>query len=84
MGATDDKVWENRLRRMAKRLGLSLRKSRARETHLNDRGGYMIVSGKMVAAGDRFELDLSDVEDILRDTEDAIVQETKELRGGKR
>lgn len=41
--ATDEKVRENRLRRMADRQGLRLVKSRRRDPRAIDYGGWMIV-----------------------------------------
>lgn len=62
-----EKVRENRLRRWADRLGLSLRKSRARHWHFDDRGGYRIIDAfhNVIEAGEKFDLDLDDVEAFL-------------------
>ena len=59
-----DKVHENRLRRWAKRLGLELKKSRARTLKIDDRGGWQILDAKRnrVKAGQIFQLDLETVE----------------------
>jgi hypothetical protein len=72
-----DKVWENRLRRQAARLGLALRKSRARRLHLSDYGKYRIVNPyrNWIVAGERFDLELADVEAILDEIENKMVQE---------
>jgi hypothetical protein len=43
---TDDKVRENRLRRMAARQGLSLRRSRRRDPRAIDYGVYWLVDPK--------------------------------------
>ena len=63
------KVRENRLRRMAKRRGLVLTKSRRRDPRAYDFGGYMLVdfNGRVVAgtAPHDFALDLDDVESFL-------------------
>ena len=69
-----DKVRENRLRRMAKRLGFALQKSRARTVHANDRGGFRIVDTEenYVVAGDKFEITLDDVEHLLKQREAAL------------
>lgn len=40
---TEEKVRENRLRRMAERQGLALRKSRRRDERALDYGRYMLV-----------------------------------------
>ena len=68
---TQDKVRENRVRRTAQRLGLVLKKSRARSVHLNDLGGYMLVDAYLnaVVVGGRYDLDLEDVEAYLADTQ---------------
>jgi hypothetical protein len=71
---TADKVYENYLRRKAKRLGLMLRKSRARMVKVDDRGGYMVVNpqGNWAIAGQRFDLNLDDVAEVLNDKECSI------------
>jgi hypothetical protein len=78
----DDKVYENRLRRKAARLGLALRKSRARRLHLNDRGGYRIVDPyhNFIVAGERFDLSLEEVEAFLDDYEQELYEETRPVR----
>jgi hypothetical protein len=40
-----DKVWENRLRRMAERQGLRLVKSRRRDPYASDYGKYWLMAG---------------------------------------
>jgi len=57
----EEKVHENYLRRQAKRLGLAVCKSRARRLHINNLGGYRIISTyrNTIVAGKRLELDLS-------------------------
>ena len=61
------KVHENRLRRWASRLGVTLQKSRAKRWSIDDRGGYRIIDAESEAAlaGERFDLDLDDVEEWL-------------------
>ncbi len=61
-----EKVRENRLRRWAKRLGLQFHKSRARHWSIDDHGRYRLVDvdGDLVA-GEKFDLDLEDVEQWL-------------------
>ena len=61
---TSEKVRENRLRRVARRLGLALRKSRARHIHLDNLGEYMLVDLDLnaVVGGGRYDWDLDDVE----------------------
>jgi hypothetical protein len=71
---TDEKVRENRLRRMLQRRGLSLLKSKRRDPKAIDYGGYMIVdaSTNALVAGDSngltpFSLTIDDVEGWLKD-----------------
>ncbi len=64
---SSDKVRENRLRRMAERQGLALRKSPRRDPRAVDYGGYMLVDigTNTVIAGSgafAFTLSLDDVE----------------------
>jgi hypothetical protein len=68
--ATSDKSREIRLRRMAKRQGLELKKSRRRDPKAVDYGGYMIIdqrTGKPVLGYDHFEFQasLEEVEEYL-------------------
>jgi hypothetical protein len=66
MTNTENKVYENKLRRWAKRLGLELRKSRARLFNINDQGGYQLVNRQnVIMAGERMELTLEDIKEIL-------------------
>ena len=70
---TDEKVLENRLRRIAERRGWRLEKSRRRDPNAVDFGGYMLVDdmkNAVIAGGDPFaySLDLSQVEDWLATT----------------
>ena len=70
----NDKVRENRLRRQAYRLGLMLRKSRARRIHLDDLGGYMLIDTQYnaIVGGDKFNLDLDGVEEMLDEREGSL------------
>jgi hypothetical protein len=63
----NEKAREARLRRLARRGGYSLRKSRAGFSGDNF-GDFMIVDDDMnaVVAGDRFDLTLDDVEEWLK------------------
>lgn len=72
---TEDKVRENRLRRMAKRLDLVILKSRARAFRVNDRGGYRVaaVRRNTPLAGANFELSMDDVEAFLNDYEAKLI-----------
>ncbi len=68
--AIDEKVRENRLRRMAERQGFKLEKSRRRDLRAVDFGTYRIVSthtGGVAAQGsqDGYGLSLDDVERFL-------------------
>ncbi len=63
------KVRENRLRRWAKRLGLQFHKSRARQWSIDDHGRYRLVDGDVIVAGEKFDLDLDDVEEWLAEYE---------------
>lgn len=78
----DDKVYENRLRRKAARLGLALRKSRARRLYLNNQGGYRIVDPyhNFIVAGERFDLSLEEVEAFLDDYEQELYEDTRPVR----
>jgi hypothetical protein len=71
-----DKAKENRLRRQAQRLGLIIKKSMARNIGINNLMGWMIIDGQTnsVVAGSRFELNLEDVENYLKNCEDALKQ----------
>ena len=69
---TQEKVWENRLRRMAHRQGYQLRKSRRRDPRAVSYGGYMVVDSdhNFVVAGSSpfaYSMDLKDVESWLTD-----------------
>ncbi|OGO04593.1 MAG: hypothetical protein A2Y60_01800 [Chloroflexi bacterium RBG_13_54_9] len=77
-----DKVYENYLRRKAKRLGLAIKKSRIRSINLDDFGGYMIIDSdrNYLIAGEKFNLDIDDVAEVLNNTERSISEERK--KGG--
>lgn len=74
---TEEKVRENKLRRMANRQGLALQKSRARDSRSLTFGTYHLVdmsTGSIVwqgnnTAGRGYGLDLHDVEEYLTDGE---------------
>ncbi|HEX4392928.1 MAG TPA: hypothetical protein VH084_15520 [Mycobacterium sp.] len=64
----DDKIRENRLRRMAERQGLRLTKSRRRDRHATGYGTYMLVDETTGNTGtDGYGLDLDAIERQLRD-----------------
>jgi hypothetical protein len=69
MDMGNEKVREARLRRLANKQGLGLAKSRKRvgDLDVNDWGGYMVFdrSNNSVECGQRFDLDLDDVEKYL-------------------
>lgn len=56
------------LRRLAKRKGYALRKSRTCAIHANDLGDYMLVNLEynVVALGGNFEASLDDVAEFLK------------------
>jgi hypothetical protein len=66
---SEEKVRENRLRRMADRQGLQLVKSRRRDPRATDYGRYALIdpftNTIVVGATERFEFTLDDVEDYL-------------------
>ena len=59
---------EDGLRRFLKLAGYALVKSRAREPHLDDHGGYRIIEPfrNFICVGERFDLDLEDVRGWVR------------------
>jgi hypothetical protein len=69
----DEKVRENRIRRMAARQGMSLMKSRRRDPRAYDYGGYILLDARTSspAVGDpsfnRGWLDLDEVEQALNE-----------------
>ena len=58
-----EKALEQKLRRTLKSAGYVLHKSRVRNIHLDNLGGYMIadIMTNAVVAGNRFQLSLEDV-----------------------
>ena len=73
-----DKVRTNRLRRWAKRLGMSLHRSRKRYIHAYDRGEYTVRNDKgLVVTGWKFDLSLDEVEEVLREIEQKLVAERR-------
>lgn len=76
---TEEKILENLLRRQAKRLGLALRKSRAKRIHLDNFGEYGIIDPyeNFVVAGSRFDLSLEDVKDFLDEYEKNMEEDQK-------
>lgn len=68
---TDEKIRENRLRRMAERQGLRLEKSRRRDPRALEYGTYMLVAentNTIVAAGNNdrgYGLSLDEIEETL-------------------
>jgi hypothetical protein len=74
MLTTHEKVRENYYRRRAKRLGLVLRKSKAKRWSLTNQQGYMIVDEhrNLVIYGDRYDLNLDEVQEFLDRHEKAI------------
>lgn len=68
MDTKNDSAREARLRRLAKKQGLWLRKSRVRTTNIDNSGGYMILDSyhNTTVYGMRFDLTLDDVERFLK------------------
>jgi len=66
-----DKVRDIKMRRWATRLGLFLHKSRAHRWSLNNYQQYAIekLSDRSIVYGQKFELDLDQVEDCLKEYE---------------
>jgi hypothetical protein len=63
---TNDKIRENRLRRMANRQGLQLRKSRRRDPLANDYGAYWLIEPfNNILVSSEFGTDLDQVEQAL-------------------
>lgn len=76
---TDEKVRENYCRRQAKRVGLFLRKSKAKKTNIDDWGGYMIINPLLntIEAGQKFDLSLEGVEKFLNEAEEELIKSRK-------
>lgn len=75
----DYRVRENRVRRWAKRLGWEVQKSRVRLTHLDDHGGYRLENMYYgFLEGEKFDLDLDDVERILEEVEEGLKERRTE------
>lgn len=68
MTNTDEKVRENRLRRLAYRMGYRIVKSRRPASrNVDDLGGFMIVNySNVIEAGQRMDLTLDEVEEFLK------------------
>ncbi len=64
-----DKARENLLRKRANRAGYSMHKSRVRNLHVNDHGGYMLADSQnnAVVLGGKYEASLDDIEEFLRE-----------------
>ena len=68
-----DKVRENRVRRHAQRLGYLLHKSRAKRLHIDNHGLYMLADDRNhLVLGARFDSDLDEVEQYLKEVEDGL------------
>ena len=65
----NEKVREARVRRVARRQGFIIRKSRIRNMSSDDQGGYRIVEARnnLIAAGEKFDLSLEDIEKFVAD-----------------
>ena len=79
---TQFKVRENKLRRWAKRLGLSISKSSARLVRYDNLLGYQVYRriprGREVIGGVRYELSFEEVEKILSSYEESLKKRTRE------
>ena len=65
-----DKVHENFVRRQAARLGYFLQKSKGKKWSVDNKLGYRLLdSSGNVVRGERFDLNLQDIENILREEE---------------
>lgn len=75
----EEKARENRLRRKGGRLGIIIKKSRARNWSIDNRGGYMLIDAETncVIDGSKFELDLDGVESGLDSLEKKYIAEGK-------
>jgi hypothetical protein len=66
----DEKNRENRVRRVARRQGYVVRKSRARKyvPTMNDRGEFMLIEANrnVVVLGERFNASLDDIDSFFR------------------
>jgi len=84
----EDKVRENRLRRMADRQGLVLKKSRRRDPRALDYGSYWLIEPRTNAVatflgGDEHGLTLVQVEDWLTTDKDKRAVSPLVERGGR-
>lgn len=70
----EEKTRENYLRRQAKRLGLALKKSRAKKWNYDNQGDYMLIDPytNCVFDGAKFELSIDDVAEILNEYEEEL------------
>jgi hypothetical protein len=71
-----NKVWENRLRRQAQRLGLQLQHSRAKRVHIDDHGEYRLIDPRnnTLVAGERFDWSLQDIQTYLDKYEASLME----------
>ena len=71
-----DKVNEDFYRRWAKRLGLFLKKSRAKRLHIDNQSGYMLIDPYIntICCGEEFDLNLEQVEALLADRETELLR----------
>lgn len=66
----EEKARENRVRRMAERQGLSLRRSRRRDPYATGFGNYWLVDEQDIQIiGDRSGVSLDEIEEYLMDLE---------------
>jgi hypothetical protein len=64
-----DNALESRLRRMARRQGMRIEKSRCRSVHMNNLGGYQLIdtARNFVIAGANYDLSLPDLAEWVGD-----------------
>ena len=62
-----EKARENLLRKRANRAGYSIRKSRVRNPHFRNQGGYMLINkdNRAVVRGGNYDASLDDIEEFL-------------------
>lgn len=74
METEKNKVRENYLRRQASRLGLCLKKSKAKKWSIDNQCGYMILDAdtSFILWGDRYQLEIDEVAELLNEYEEKI------------
>jgi hypothetical protein len=72
----EDKVRENYHRRQARRLGLTLQKSRARKWSIDNNQQYRIIDARTnhILAGEKYDFSLDQINMILIDYEKGLMK----------